>query len=187
MGQRKKGNYTVTDNLGTLTITKNSASVTLTAPSDSKTYDGTALTADGTGEKKVTASGLPSGFTVEATASGSQTDAGESANVVNDGYVIRNAAGEDKTASFTNVAKVDGKLTVNPKAVTITTGSDSKPYDGTPLTKAEANIEGLVEGESVTLAATGTITEEGSTENTYSITWDNARKATTQSLTIWVL
>ena len=170
-GETNANNYTVTEELGTLTVTTNSATVTLIAADNSKTYDGTALTND-----DVTASGLPAGFTVEATASGSQTDVGEGANVVNDGYVIKNAEGEDKTANFTTVKKKDGKLTVNPKAVTITTGSASKAYDGTPLTKEEASIEGLVEGESVTLKATGTITEVGSKDNTYSITWDNAKE-----------
>ncbi|MGI6634610.1 MAG: DUF7507 domain-containing protein [Christensenellales bacterium] len=166
-------NYTVTDNLGTLTVTTSAVEVILTAPSDSKTYDGTALTAI-TG---VTWTGLPTGFTVEATASGSQTDAGSSDNVVDDGYVIKDADGNDKTANFTNVTKVNGTLTVNPKAVTITTGSDSKAYDGTALTNATVGIEGLVDGESVTLVATGSQTEVGSSDNTYSITWDNATAA----------
>ena len=167
----KADNYTVTNQLGTLTVTANTAEVKLTAPSDEKVYDGTALTAPGTTEKPVTATGLPEGFTIEATASGSQTDAGNSANVVNDGYVIKNAAGEDRTANFTNVTKVNGTLTVTPKPVTITTGSDKKEYDGTPLTKAEATITGLVEGETYSLTATGTITEVGTTDNTYSMTW----------------
>ena len=167
----KAGNYTVTENLGTLTITENEAEITLTAPSASKVYDGVALTCDGTGEQKVTAVGLPEGFTVEATASGSQTDAGSSENVVNDGYVIRNAAGEDRTASFTNVKKAAGTLTVEPKAVTITTGSGGKAYDGTPLTNAEVTVEGLVAGETYALAATGTITEVGNASNTYEMTW----------------
>ena len=69
-----------------------------------------------------------------------------------------------------------GRLEIKPKAVTVSTGSASKPYDGTPLTKDEASITGLVNGESVTLNATGTITEVGSTENIYSITWDNAKE-----------
>ncbi|MGI6350022.1 MAG: beta strand repeat-containing protein [Eubacteriales bacterium] len=170
-GSAKEGNYTVTKSLGTLTVTKNTATVTLTAPSDSKTYDGTALTKT-TG---VTATGLPAGFTVEATATGSQTDAGSSANVVDNGYVIKDANGIDKTANFTNVTTADGTLTVNPKAVTITTGSDSKAYDGTALTEGTAEIEGLVDGESVTLTATGSQTEVGDSKNTYSITWDNAK------------
>ena len=139
-GKTKKDNYTITEELGTLEVTKNSAEVTLTAPSDSKTYDGTALTADGTGEKKVTASGLPEGFTVVATASGSQTDAGSSANVVNNGYVIKNAEGADKTANFSNVKKVDGTLTVNKAAMTINVigNKDSKEYNG-----SEQKVEGF--------------------------------------------
>ncbi|MBE6123418.1 MAG: hypothetical protein E7190_12015, partial [Erysipelotrichaceae bacterium] len=171
-GKTNKDNYTIKENLGTLTVTSSDAEVVLTAASDSKTYDGTALT-----NATVTASGLPEGFTVEATASGSQTDAGESANVVNDGYVIKDAEGNDKTANFTKVEKVDGKLTVNKAPVTITTGSDSKAYDGTPLTNEEASITGLINGESVTLKAIGTITDPDTVPNSYSITWDNAKRS----------
>ena len=69
-GNTNAANYYITETPGTLTVTENSAEVTLTAPSASKTYDGAPLTADGTGDAKVTASGLPAGFTVEATASG---------------------------------------------------------------------------------------------------------------------
>ena len=121
--------------------------------------------------------GLPEGFTYEASASGSQMDAGESANTVNSGYKFFDKKGNDKTASFTNVEIVNGTLTVTPKAVTITTGSASKAYDSKALVNEEASITGLVEGESVALTATGTITEVGSETNTYSITWDNAKAA----------
>ncbi len=167
----KAQNYKVSEKIGTLTVTENSEEVTLTAPSDSKVYDGTALTADGSGALKVEAGGLPEGFTVSATAKGFRKHAGTSANVVEDGYVIKNAAGEDKTACFTNVKRVDGSLTIMPKALTVKTGSDSKAYDGTALTNNNATIEGLVEGETVGIKTTGTITEVGSTENTYSMTW----------------
>ena len=175
-GTAKESNYTVTSNPGTLQVLANTAAVVLTAPSGSKTYDGTALTIDGTGTRKVTATGLPAGFTVEATASGSQTDVGNSPNVVNDGWIIRNAAGVDETASFTNVKKVDGTLTVNPKQVTITTGTANKEYDGKPLTNAEANITGLVNGQTATVTATGSQTEVGSSSNTYSIDWGTTNK-----------
>ena len=167
--------YILKENLGTLTVTAPETyddPVTLTAASASKTYDGTPLTDD-----SVSISGLPEGFTVTAAASGSQTDAGSSANVVADDYVIRNAEGEDKTSYFTAVKRVDGVLTVNPKAVTVTTGSASKIYDGTALTNTEATIDGLVGGESVTLTAVGTITEIGTTQNNYTIIWDNAKES----------
>ena len=173
----KEGNYTVTETLGTLEVTANDDPVNLVAPSAKKTYDGQALTADGTGEQKVTALGLPSGFTVRATATGTQTDAGSSANVVDDGFAILNAAGEDKTSSFTNVSKTDGTLEVTAKQVVVTTGGASKQYDGTPLTNPEATIEGLVAGETVDLTATGARTEMGVDFNGYSINWTGASQA----------
>ena len=174
-GDTNPENYEISEVLGTLTV-DNAAEVTLTAPSDSKTYDGTALTCDGTGEKKVTASGLPEGCTVEAKATGSAIDVGTPGkNIVNDGYVIKNAAGEDKTANFTNVKKVDGTLTIEPVPVTITTGSGSKEYDGKALTVAEAGIEGLVNNETATVTATGSQTERGSSANTYSIVWGETK------------
>ena len=167
----KEGNYNITDALGTLEVTKNNAEITLTAASASKEYDGDALT-----NSSVTAHGLPEGFTVEATASGSQTDAGESANVVNDGYIIKNASGEDKTANFTNIRKVDGKLTVTKATVTVTTGSAGKAYDGTALTSGEASIAGLVTGETAAVTATGSQTEVGSSANSYSINWGSTNQ-----------
>ncbi len=171
-GTAKSANYSVTEELGTLEVTKNNAEITLTAASASKEYDGNALT-----DSSVTADGLPAGFTVEATASGSQTDAGESANVVNDGYVIKNASGEDKTANFTNIRKVDGKLTVTKATVTVTTNTASKTYDGTALFGSDASVSGLVSGETVTVNATGSRTDAGTSDNTYAIIWDNAKES----------
>ena len=84
--------------------------------------------------------------------------------------------GGDKTDNFTKVVKVDGKLTVNPAQATVTTGSASKQFDGTPLTKDEAKIETLAEGEEVEIKANGTITEVGNVPNTYDITWNNVNK-----------
>ena len=105
------GNYTVSESLGTLRVTAQNGAVTLTSASAEKTYDGTALTSD-----SFTAEGLPSGFTVSATVSGSQTDAGSSANTI-DSYTIYNADGTDVTGQFTNVTLQNGTLTVNPLPV----------------------------------------------------------------------
>ena len=104
-------NYTVSESLGTLRVTAQNGAVTLTSASAEKTYDGTALTSD-----SFTAEGLPSGFTVSATVSGSQTDAGSSANTI-DSYTIYNADGTDVTGQFTNVTLQSGTLTVNPLPV----------------------------------------------------------------------
>ncbi|MBO7589599.1 MAG: hypothetical protein J6T18_09275, partial [Bacteroidaceae bacterium] len=163
-GTANSNNYSLIEELGTLTVTQNDTEVTLTAASGSKTYDGTALT-----NSSVTASGLPEGFTVDATASGSRTDAGTTPNVVDDGYVIKNAAGEDKTANFTNIEKVNGTLTVNPKAVTITANSDSKTYDGSALTQSGFTFSELEEGDThtftVVMTTESTITNVGTQPN----------------------
>ena len=64
-----------------------------------------------------------------------------------------------------------GRLQILPKSVSITTGSDTKTYDGTPLTKNEYSVTGIVEGETYGFAVTGSQTEVGTSSNTYSITW----------------
>ena len=75
----------------------------------------------------------------------------------------------------------DGKLTITPAPLTVTTDSDSKVYDGIALT-APGSITGLVNDETVTFTVTGSQTDVGSSTNTYSIVWGNV-KATNYSLT----
>ena len=100
--------------------------VTLTAASAEKDYDGTELTDD-----SVTASGLPDNFTVEASASGSQTQAGSSSNTVNDDYVIRDENGNNIN-DYCIVTLEEGTLTVNKADVTVKIKGNSAEavYDG---------------------------------------------------------
>ena len=67
----------------------------------------------------------------------------------------------------------DGSLTITPVPLTIGTESFSRPFNGVPQTSTTPTVEGLVSGDSslVTVTVTGTITDVGSTENTYSIDW----------------
>ena len=60
-------------------------------------------------------------------------------------------------------------LTVNPRTVTITSGSATKMYDGTPLTKHEVTYGGdnFVAGEGVDITYTGSQTTVGSSKNTF--------------------
>ncbi|MBO4655606.1 MAG: hypothetical protein J5644_08675, partial [Bacteroidales bacterium] len=134
-----------------------SPALILTAPSDSKPYDGTALTCDGTGVNKVQATGLPEGLTLEATASGSQTYVGSSFNVVNS-YVIKQGD-VDVTSSFTNVTLMKGTLTVteNTKSVVISSSTKSWPYDGQPHTDEVYTV--TYDGTEVTADATGKVFE----------------------------
>ncbi|MBQ9643836.1 MAG: Ig-like domain-containing protein, partial [Lachnospiraceae bacterium] len=130
------------------------AKITLTAASDEKVYDGSPLT-----NATVTATGLPSGFTVQATASGSATNVGDAGkNVVNDGFKILDSAGVDQTAKFTDVTKVDGKLTIKPAAVTITAQDKEFTYDGTAHSWDKYDVTGLVGSDAVTAVVTGSIT-----------------------------
>ena len=119
---------------GTLTVTWDDP-VTLIAQSASKMYNGEPLrrTTD------VLVYGLPAEYTVRAFADGSQTDAGMSPNPVSS-YTVSNAAGEDVTAYFTHIDKVDGQLVVDPAPLTVWTASAEKVYDAAPLVRHEAVI-----------------------------------------------
>lgn len=73
-----------------------------------------------------------------------------------------------------NLTKEVGTLTVTEAPLTVTTGSAVKRYDGKPLTNSDAEISGLVNGETATVITTGSITEVGTTPNTYTINWGSA-------------
>lgn len=79
----------------------------------------------------------------------------------------------------------DGRLHILPKEVTVTTGSESKSYDGKPLTKDEATIDGLVDADrdKVTITATGSQTDVGKSTNTYSIEWGEGVKSSNYDIT----
>ncbi|MDR0875375.1 MAG: InlB B-repeat-containing protein, partial [Clostridiales Family XIII bacterium] len=156
--------YAITTANGTLTVTANTTDeITITADSDTKTYDGTALV-----KNSFTTSALPAGVTrVEATAIGSQTNVGSSANAVTT-YKLYNGTTE-VTAFFTKVKKVDGALTVTANdtdGITITADSDTKTYDGTPLVKNSFANSALPAGvTSVTAVVEGSQTDVGVGEN----------------------
>ena len=65
----------------------------------------------------------------------------------------------------------DGILTITPVPLEIETGSATKVYDGSPLTNREVKVTGLVNGETITVSATGSQTLIGTSSNTCSINW----------------
>lgn len=156
----KESNYEITKNEGTLTITPNTDKITVTAKSNEKTYDGKALSQDG---YKVT--GLPDGFTVKVTTEGSITDVGSTENKIASVKILK--GDEDVTDQFSNIETKNGTLTVNPRKVTLTSESDSKTYDGTPLTNSKVTVygDGFVEGEVSDIKATGSQMYVGSSDN----------------------
>ena len=79
-----------------------------------------------------------------------------------------------------------GTVTINRLPVDITSGDDNKTYDGTPLTNSTLTYKDGVEfitDDVTTVAATGTITNAGSTTNTIEITYSSAEKANNYDVT----
>ncbi|MCI5902340.1 MAG: InlB B-repeat-containing protein, partial [Blautia sp.] len=161
-----ESDYTVSATVGTLTVTEYAEEITVTTTGGEFTYDGEEHGAT------VSVSTLPKGYTLETAVSNDKaTHVAEGTVTADcDTLVIRNAAGEDVTSKL-NIKYVNGSITINPATLTVSTPDASKVYDGDPLT-AEGSIDGFVNGETATFATTGSQTEEGSSENTYSITWD---------------
>ena len=79
-----------------------------------------------------------------------------------------------------------GTVTINRLPVDITSGDDNKTYDRTPLTNSTLTYKDGVEfitDDVTTVAATGTITNAGSTTNTIEITYSSADKANNYDVT----
>ena len=163
--QFKEGNYKIELSPGTLTITKSGQKFVITSASAERKYDGTPLSAsEVTVEKPV---GLEH-FTVEAVASGSITNVGETENTITS-VVIKDAAGNNVTENFAESELHHGTLKVLKRELTLTSDSASKEYDGTALTAHHVTIggDGLAEGETAEFAFTGSQTEVGSSENRF--------------------
>ena len=161
--------FTVAD--GALTISPISEkTITVTAASGSKKYDGTPLTNSGF---SCTEGVLVSGDVLTAVVEGSATNVGdEGKNVVRSYKVMR--GGADVTGNYTFTDSVDGKLTILPRTVTLTSETASKEYDGMPLTRPDVSVtgDGFVSGEVTGITATGSVTyvSDGTVENTITYT-----------------
>ena len=176
-------NYDITLTPGKLEITPVTAEVvvTITENSGSAKYDGTEKTV--TGYDAVSSNPLYTAndysFSGDATIKG--TDAGT--------YDM-NLTPEDFTninGNFKNVRFViyDGTLVISPRTLTITSGSDSKEYDGTPLTSSEIKVtgDGFVDGEGASYTFTGSQTNNGSSKNTFDYELNANTKAKNYEIT----
>ena len=151
--------------------------VTLTANSDEKTYNGNEQTVKPgytCSEKNVT-------FDNIAEPSGKGTDAGTyPVNFEQDktkpGYPLNKV---DTTEKYIVTAANPGTLTINKRSVTLTSASDSKVYDGTALTNDKVTVsgDGFVEGEGATYDVTGSRTDVGESDNTFTYTLNKGTKA----------
>ncbi len=141
------------------TFTINRKALTITAGSETKAYDGTALT-----KNSFTNTDLATGDAIESvTITGSQTDKGASNNVPSAAVIKKGET--DVTANY-NITYVNGTLTVTAKPVTVTADNAEKVYDGTALTKNTATASGLIEGHSLaSVTVTGSQTIVGNSNN----------------------
>ncbi len=166
-------NYEVEVEYGNLSIIKASAEggITLSAEDASKVYDGKPLVL---AAAEATAK-FGNGVKVEYSTDGENWT--EDVNKITVTNVKDSANVQVRASSSTNYEGyvfASAKLEVTPAELTVTTESAEKTYDGAALTSNVLKIEGLVEGDSVTGKATGSQTEVGSSENTYSIEWTAA-------------
>ena len=161
----KASNYTIESKFGKLTVTPvtDEVVVTINGNSIDKTYNGAEQSVTG---YKVESISNPlytaADFAFSGTASVTGTDAGS--------YPMGLTAEQFKNTSknFTNVKFVvnDGELTINPMALTITAGSDSKAYNGTPLTNDTFTRTSLAAGDTLaSVTVTGSQTNVGSSDN----------------------
>ena len=76
-------------------------------------------------------------------------------------------------------------VSIQPREITLTSGSNQKVYDRKPLTKDEVNItgDGFVEGEGVTCEVTGSRTEVGSSKNTFTYKFNEGTKEQNYKIT----
>ena len=142
------GNYELTFVPGTLTILDtNLTAITVTGNSLDAVYDGTVKSVSG-----YTVSGLPEGYTLNGitTSDPSGTVAGTYYNNVSSGGVVRNAQNEDVTSQF-DIRRVNGRMVIAKRPVTISPINDSKEYDNNAATDPEftATVTGLVGNETL--------------------------------------
>lgn len=170
-----KDNYTIYQVEGDLVVTPiDGIKVTITGHKDTQTYDGKEHFVFGFDATPSNTLYNPkedmqfNGTDVDMTAKG--TDAGQ--------YDIGLTAEHftNKSNNFTNVTFVvtDGYVKITPRAVTLTSETAGKTYDGTALEKPVVTVggDGFVEGQVKEIKATGSVTNAGSVANTITFTPD---------------
>ncbi|WP_317314798.1 InlB B-repeat-containing protein [Holdemanella biformis] len=83
------------------------------------------------------------------------------------------------TITIKGIGNYTGEFTkpyqILPREYTVTTNTDSKVYDGNPLT-AGGTVNNLVDGETVGFTMTGSQTDVGTSDNTYELNWTGSAK-----------
>ena len=170
----KAKNYKITTANGTLEVTDRAENekfeITVKANSKTDKYTGEKQSVTGFKETEFTVNGKK--YTVSGLTSKAEgTDSGDYTTAIEGTAVVKDADGNDVTKQF-KVTTETGKLSITKRAVTMTSKSASKAYDGTALTKHEVTEtgDGFVKGEVTDIKATGSITTVGKVTNTITYT-----------------
>ena len=190
----KAQNYAITTKDGTLTVISRREDpdvepykITVEAYSAEKFYNASMLVVGGFKTLTFTenVNGKDVTYTVEGiTASASATDASNIVVEVKGKPIVKDAKGNDVTSEF-DVTTVNGRLLIKPRTVTLTSATDSKTYDGTPLTNANVtataysaeNGTGFAGDEGATYNVTGSQLTPGTSDNTFTYTLNQGTKA----------
>ena len=173
-------NYDIQKTEGKLSITAATAKVTVTITGNkvTETYDGSEKTA-----KDYTVSidndlYTEDDFTFTGEAEVKATNAG----TYDMGLNKSQFKNKNNNFSDSNVEFVvnDGQLVIEKRKVTLTSGSGEKVYDGTALTNDTVTVggaDGFADGEGAEYNVTGTQTNVGSSDNTFTYTLNKGTKA----------
>lgn len=149
---------------GLLTITPvGGIVVTITGITDSRPYSGAEQSVTG---YKVESISNPLYTAADFAFSGTDSVTGTDAGTYMMG--LTPAQFENTNPNFENVtfSVTDGALTITPMPLTITAGSDSKAYNGTPLTNDTFTRTSLAAGDTLaSVTVTGSQTDVGSSKN----------------------
>ena len=135
--------------------------VTLNANSATVLYDGSAHSVEG-----FAISGELSAYKADFSAIKVGAN-GTNANTYPANFANDTVGKIDATEKYIVVAANNGKLTINPREVVLTSDGATKVYDGTALTRPKVTVsgDGFVEGEVTSVTATGSITNVGKIDN----------------------
>ena len=169
----KADNYTITKTEGKLEVTPvtDEVIVTITGKTKTVTYDGkehsifgydvTVSNALYNPKKDMQFNGIDADMTAKGTDAGTHTM----------GLTADQFHNKDN-GNFTNVTFVvekDGYVKINPRPVTLTSGSAERVYNGKPLMNETVTVggDGFAKDEGVTYDFTGSQTDVGESENTF--------------------
>lgn len=173
----KEKNYEITQNAGTLTVSPSASEiiVTITGHTGSKTYDGTEITVTGYDVSISNPAYTEGDFSFKGNNTLSKTDAGT--------YSMGLKASDfaNTNGNYSNVIfnVTDGSLVIAKRQVTLTSATDQKTYNGLALTNDSVAVsgDGFADGEGASYEVTGSQTNVGNSENTFTYTLNDGTKA----------